>query len=416
MEIANFQIVAQLIDFDTPGHLISALIGIVGGKIMNQRKKNQLTFVELVESIRVTHNLFSVQAVSAVNISLTLRNWVIGLFIREYEQNGKDRAEYGAQIIEKLAAHLQKGIDECYSDRYLRLCRQFYGTYPQIRKSLISKFDLIENRKSLISQLPINPTDEPTSEDLAISVRLEMPPEKLLRQLSFTHFIELLRCDDPLKRLFYEVECIRGNWSVRELKRQISTLYYERSGLSTNKKKLAALVQSKVAKDESSITIRDPYIFEFLGIKSKEVMGESDIENALLDKLQEFLLELGYGFCFEARQKRILIGSKYFFVDLVFYHRILKCHVLIELKLHEFNHEHLGQLNTYVNWYKKNVMTDGDNPPVGILLCSVKDHSLIEYALAGLDNSLFVSKYQLELPKKEEMQSFIDAQLREVEK
>jgi len=171
-----------------------------------------------------------------------------------------------------------------------------------------------------------------------------------------------------------------------------------------------------VAKHESSITIRDPYIFEFLGIKPKEVMGESDIEDALLDKLQEFLLELGYGFCFEARQKRILIGSKHFFVDLVFYHRILKCHVLIELKLHEFNHEHLGQLNTYVSWYKKNVMTDGDNPPVGILLCTVKDHALVEYALAGMDNSLFVSKYQLELPKKEEMQSFIEAQMQEVEK
>jgi hypothetical protein len=208
---------------------------------MKPRKKKQLTFVELVESIRVTHNLFSVQAVRAVNISLTLRNWIIGFFIREYEQNGKDRAEYGTQLIERLAAHLQKGIDECYSDRYLRLCRQFYGTYPQIRKSLISKFDLIENGKSLISQLPINPTDELTYEDRTISVRLEMPPEKLLRQLSFTHFIELLRCADPLKRVFYEVECIRGNWSVRELKRQISTLYYERSGLSRNKKKLAAL-------------------------------------------------------------------------------------------------------------------------------------------------------------------------------
>jgi predicted nuclease of restriction endonuclease-like (RecB) superfamily len=238
----------------------------------------------------------------------------------------------------------------------------------EIGKSLISKFDLIENGKSLISQLPINPTDELTCEDRTISVRLEMPPEKLLRQLSFTHFIELLRCADPLKRVFYEIECIRGNWSVRELKRQISTLYYERSGLSRNKKKLAALVQAKVEKHESSITIRDPYIFEFLGIKPKEVMGESDIEDALLDKLQGFLLELGYGFCFEARQKRILIGSKHFFVDLVFYHRILKC------------------------------------------------HALVEYALAGMDNSLFVSKYQLELPKKEEMQSFIEAQMREVEK
>lgn len=383
---------------------------------MNQFKKKQLTFVELVESIRVTHNLFSVQAVSAINISLTLRNWIIGFFIREYEQNGKDRAEYGTQLIERLSAHLQKGIDDCYSDRYLRLCRQFYGTYPQIRKSLISKFDLIENGKSLISQLPINPTDEPTYEDRAISIRLEMPPEKLLRQLSFTHFIELIRCDDPLKRVFYEVECIRGGWSVRELRRQIATLYYERSGLSTDKNKLAALVHSKAEKAESGLTIRDPYVFEFLGLNAKEVMDESDVEKALLDKLQEFLLELGHGFCFEARQKRILIGSRYFFVDLVFYHRIIKCHVLIELKVDEFTHEHLGQLNTYVSWFKKNVMLEGDNPPVGILLCTQKDHALVEYALAGMDNNLFVSKYLLELPKKEEMQKFIEEQMKEVKK
>jgi hypothetical protein len=147
MEIADFQIAAQPTDLDILDCLVSALIGIAGGNIMKPQKKKQLTFMELVESIRVTHNLLSVQAIRAVNISLTLRNWIIGFFIREYEQNGKDRAEYGIQLIERLAAHLQKGIDECYSDRYLRLCRQFYGTYPQIRKSLISKFDLIENGK-----------------------------------------------------------------------------------------------------------------------------------------------------------------------------------------------------------------------------------------------------------------------------
>ena len=143
-------------------------------------------------------------------------------------------------------------------------------------------------------------------------------------------------------------------------------------------------------------------------------MGESSLEDALLDKLEGFLLELGHGFCFEARQKRILIGSQHCFVDMVFYHRILKCHVLIELKIDEFSHEHLGQLNTYVSWFKKNVMTKGDNPPVGILLCTAKDHALVEYALAGMNNKLFVSKYQLELPKKEEMQKFIEEQMREV--
>ena len=144
-------------------------------------------------------------------------------------------------------------------------------------------------------------------------------------------------------------------------------------------------------------------------------MSESDLEDRLLDKLQEFLLELGYGFCFEARQKRILIGDMYGFIDLVFYHRILKCHILIELKVDAFSHEYIGQLNTYVSWYKKNVMTDNDSPPVGILLCTHKDLTLVEYALAGMDNHLFVSRYQLELPSKEEMQRFLEEKLREME-
>ena len=161
--------------------------------------------------------------------------------------------------------------------------------------------------------------------------------------------------DNDVKREFYQIECIRGNWSVRELKRQINSLYYERSGLSRNKKKLADLVKSSTESAEPRLTIRDPYIFEFLGLKPREVMSESHLEDQLLDKLQEFLLELGHGFCFESRQKRILIGDTHHFVDLVFYHRILKCHVLVELKLQEFNHENIGQLNTYVSWYRKNI-------------------------------------------------------------
>jgi hypothetical protein len=160
------------------------------------------------------------------------------------------------------------------------------------------------------------------------------------------------------------------------------------------------------------LNIRDPYIFEFLGLKPCEVMGESHLEDQLLDKLQEFLLEMGHGFCFEGRQKRILIGDSHYFVDLVFYHRILKCHVLVELKLEPFNHENIGQLNTYVSWFRANMMTEGDNPPVGILLCTHKEKALVEYALAGMDNNLFVSRYLLELPKKEEMQRFIEGQIR----
>jgi predicted nuclease of restriction endonuclease-like (RecB) superfamily len=193
----------------------------------------------------------------------------------------------------------------------------------------------------------------------------------------------------------------------------MGSLYYERSGLSWNKQKLAELAQQGAEQATPQLTIRDPYVFEFLGLTPREVMSESHLEDQLIDKLEVFLLELGHGFCFEARQKRILIGDEHFFVDLVFYHRILKCHVLVELKLAQFSQENIGQLNTYVSWYRKNMMTEGDNPPIGILLCTDQNHALVEYALAGMDNQLFVSKYQLELPKKDEMRRFIEAQLRD---
>jgi predicted nuclease of restriction endonuclease-like (RecB) superfamily len=235
----------------------------------------------------------------------------------------------------------------------------------------------------------------------------------LISRLSFTHLAELIAIDDPAKRQFYELECLRGNWSVRELKRQLGSLYYERTGLSQDKHTLATLTQQQ-AETQTTLNIRDPYVFEFLGLKPAEVMSESHLEQQLTEKLQEFLLELGHGFCFEARQRRMLIGGEHFFVDLVFYHRILKCHVLVEIKLQKFSHENLGQLNTYVSWYRANMMTAGDNPPVGILLCTDQNHALVEFALAGMDNQLFVSKYQLELPRKETMQQFMDEQLKDI--
>jgi len=241
---------------------------------------------------------------------------------------------------------------------------------------------------------------------------ISLSGKEILSQLSFSHITELLKIDDDVKRAFYELECVRGGWSVRELKRQIGSLYCERSGLSKDKKRLAALANRTAGKAKPRLDIRDPYVFEFLGLKPREVMSESHLEDQLLDKLQEFLLELGNGFCFEARQKRILIGDTHNFVDLVFYHRILKCHVLVELKLQRFTHENIGQLNTYVSWYRENVMTDGDNPPVGILLCTDKDHALVEYALAGMDNDLFVSKYQLELPDRDTMKKFIENEIK----
>jgi predicted nuclease of restriction endonuclease-like (RecB) superfamily len=361
---------------------------------------DKLDFESLVKTITKIHENLFTQAVKAVNVSLTIRNWLIGLYIHEYELGGRDRAAYGEYLLEKLANRLHElGIKRVY-ERELRRYRQFYLTYPQIRESLPPEFNVF------------------TFSPLSISlIRESLPPEfgisgiMLIEKLSFTHIVELMQIENSLKRAFYEIECIRGNWSARELKRQIASLYYERSGLSKDKEKLSKSVQSKAEHISPAQIIRDPYIFDFLGIKSKEIMSESELEDSLLDKLQEFLLELGHGFCFEARQKRILIGDEYFFVDLVFYHRILKCHVLLELKVDDFSHEYIGQLNTYVNWFRKNEMTENDNPPIGILLCTQKNQALVEYATAGMDNNLFVSKYQLELPKEDEIRSFLERQI-----
>lgn len=383
-----------------------------------------LTFKSLVSSICEVHEQLAGQAGRAVNISLTLRNWLIGLYIAEFELHGSDRAKYGDQLLTELARKLSRVKVSNANQRQLYRYTRFYRLYPEIWGTLSPKLKqhipgqagLPEKAGTLSPQLEQLPPAKAGLPEKAgtLSPKLRTPPEKLISCLSYSQIELILDLDDPLKRAFYEFECIRGNWSVRELRRQIGSLYFERSGLSRNPKKLAALVRAGAEKKETRLTIREPYIFEFLGLKAKEVMGESDLEDALLDKLQDFLLELGHGFCFESRQKRILIGGRHYFVDLVFYHRILKCHVLIELKLDEFSHEHLGQLNTYVSWYKKNMMAAGDNLPLGLLLCTQKDHSLVEYALAGMDNNLFVSRYQVELPKKEKLRKFMEG-LREKE-
>ena len=365
--------------------------------------RHEWNFEKLVGTIRQLHEELAAQAGRAINISLTLRNWLIGAYISEFELRGSDRANYGDRLLSELSRELRSHKVSNTGRRQLYNYLAFYRAYPQIVRTVPA-----QSRHLL-------PETIDSKKVRTVSAQLAISPEKLVGSLSYSHFELIVALNDDLKRAFYEIECIRGNWSVRELKRQINSLYYERSGLSKDKKKLAALAQEGAESADSKLVIRDPYIFEFLGLKSKEVMSESHLEEQLLDKLQEFLLELGHGFCFEARQKRILIGDTHNFVDLVFYHRILKCHVLVELKLEQFSHENIGQLNTYVSWYKKNMMSEGDNPPIGILLCSQRDRTFVEYALAGMDNGLFVSKYQLELPREEEIQRFIEEQVRESE-
>lgn len=323
----------------------------------------------LVQAISRTHVHFAEHAVRAVNTSLTLRNWCIGCHVQEFEQRGSQRAEYGERIFEMLSVRLKRDSGIVYHPREIRRCRQFYNTYPQIRGTLSPK------SRSLLP---------PPSSGLARRTRGHrkgsppcLPAECLTSALSYSHFVELLEIEDVTKRAFYEMESIRGNWSVRELRRQGGTLLYERAGLSRDKEKVVGLTRRAVQPMAPSEAIRDPYVFEFLELRSRDALHEQELEELLLDRLQDFLLELGRGFCFEARQKRIPIGGEQFSVDLVFYHRILRCHVLIELKTDKFRHEHLGQLNTYVNWYRKHEMTPDDSPPIGLLLSKRRDRRCV---------------------------------------
>jgi predicted nuclease of restriction endonuclease-like (RecB) superfamily len=234
---------------------------------------------------------------------------------------------------------------------------------------------------------------------------------QILERISFTHLSELLKIEDNTKRTFYELLVLKTTPSVKELKHQFNTLAFERVGLSSNTETAIKQLQSKIEPENASDAIKSIYTFDFLGLKSDGMIEEKDLETALLDHLQEFMLEMGHGFCFEYRQKRILIDDEYFFVDLVFYHRILKCHVIVELKIDAFKQEHMGQLNTYVAFYNAEVKREDDNPAIGILLCTEKGKKLVEYATAGMDQQLFVSKYLLELPKKEQLEAFIQKEL-----
>ena len=362
-------------------------------------------FNELIQTIKAVHDRLLASTTSAINQALTIRNWLIGQHIVEFEQHGKDRAEYGEKLLVKIAGSLpEKG----FSVTNLKLYRQFYTTYPQIGQTVSDQLNI--NLESDLSDSTRQLLIRQTPTDLLISDGVS--PYKMLQSLSFSHLVELLKIEETQKRLFYEIECIKGTWSVRELKRQINSLYYERSGISKSPKKLSVKTIAGTTPEPRTNLVKDIYTFEFLGLPLKDAVEESELESALITHLREFMLEMGNGFCLEARQKRILIGDEYYFIDLVFYHRILKCHVLVELKVDAFNHANAGQLNTYINYYKQEIKQAGDNDPIGILLVTDKNHALVQYATAGMDQNLFVGKYLLELPAATELEDFINKELK----
>ena len=370
------------------------------------------SFSDLASIIQSTHDVAQSSAIRAINRMQTMRNWLIGYYIVEFEQHGKDRAEYGTQLLKKLEEQVnRKGLNVTL----FQTSRNFYNLYPQMGGLFVPNeiYSTLSNKSESRIPLMDKSTDAQTNTICAtVSHKFQTPPEMIVSRLSFSHIREIMSVDDPLARYFYEQECIKCTWSVRELRRQISTNLYFRAGISGNPEKM--LSQSSMqGHDSAALQIRQPFTFEFLGLKAQEIVDEHDLEDALISHLQEFILELGKGFCFEARQKRIIIDDEYYYPDLLFYNRILHCGVIIELKNEEFSHENLGQLNAYVSYYKENEMQLGDNPPVGILLCTRKGKKMVEYALAGMDNRLFVSTYMLQLPDRKTLEDFLLKQLGE---
>lgn len=351
-----------------------------------------MKYNQLVKAIDSASQQLLGRAAAAVNQSLVIRNWLIGAYIVEFEQCGEDRAKYGARLLPRLAADLKKRKVSGASPDMLERMRQVYFAYPQIGSEISAPVV----RKSFTREIT------PLSANAVL-------------HFSWTQLIELIRIDDPLKRAFYENECLKGNWSKRQLQRQIGSLLFERTGLSKNKAAVIKRARSQEPQETIEDLIRDPYVLEFTGLGERPQYTESDLETALLDHLQKFLLELGTGFCFEARQFRVTLGNEHDYIDLVFYHRHLRCHVLLDLKTRPFRHGDAGQMNFYLNWWKQNVTRADEQPPVGILLCSDKDHTKVEFAIAGISNKLFVSRYLTLLPSAERLQRFVETDRARVE-
>ncbi|MEQ8225049.1 MAG: PDDEXK nuclease domain-containing protein [Candidatus Eremiobacterota bacterium] len=324
---------------------------------------------ELPDNLGPSHDLFQRisliieearnKIVYSVNETMVQAYWQIGKEIVEEEQNGEIRAEYGKSIIDNLSKELINKYGKGFNSRNLRAMRQFYKFYQNW-----------------------------------ISVR---------SKLSWTHYRVLIKIDDPIKRSFYEVETIANNWSTRELDRQINSLLFERLALSKDKEGILALAKNGHSISNPEDLVKDPYVLEFLGLPHNEKLYEKDLESALIEHLQQFLLELGRGFSFVARQKRITMDDEHFYIDLVFYNYILKCFVLIDLKIGRLTHQDLGQIQMYVNYYKREMMNEGDSEPIGIVLCADKSDAVVKYTLPEDNRQIFASRYKVYLPTEKEL-------------
>lgn len=306
----------------------------------------------------------------AANFAMVEAYWNIGKSIVE-QQGGEEKAEYGVRLIAELSKQMSTDFGKGFTVANLKNMRQFYLTFPK-----------------------------------SYALRSE---------LSWTHYRLLMRVENKNARQFYIEEAIKSNWSTRQLERQINSFFYERLLSSQNKEKVSEEIQKLESAKVPEDIIRDPYVLEFLGLNPKDDFYESDLEEALITHLQKFLLELGRGFSFVARQKRITFDGRHFRIDLVFYNYILKCFVLIDLKIGDLTHQDLGQMQMYVHYYERELMNEGDNPPIGIVLCADKSESVVKYTLPENETQIFASKYKLYLPSEEELLQELQREYRALE-
>ena len=387
---------------------------------------SRLDFESLVNRIQNSSFVLQENARMIINRNVTVRAWLTGFYIVEYEQRGTDRAKYGEQLLNRLSKRLD---NKSFGLSSLKNYRQFYLYYPdlivpivdylrqnslksQTLSSFLEGVDIQSDIKSqtLSGLLPDMQSSKVSQDGYAMLTTdgdVVPVPQMLFNRMSYSNITLLLHVEDSTQRAFYAIEAMRGPWSYRELKRQIDSNYYIRSGWSKRPDLLAEKINDHVETASFKEEIKSPFTFEFLGLSSRDVIEESDLEQSIIDHFQDFMLELGMGFCLESRQKKMLIDNRYYKADLVFYHRILKCHCIVELKAHRLDYSDVAQLNMYIEYYRAHYMRPDDNPPVGILLCTEYGQEMVQYLSPFVDPQLFVAQYELELPNKQKITEFL---------
>lgn len=353
-------------------------------------KLAKLPYEELV--LTINHLLTSTKQKleSSVNSTMILTYWSIGKYIVEFEKNGKERAEYGTALLKKLSKDLTKSFGNGYSWRNLYNMVLFYNQYP-ILQTLYAKSGI-----------------EIKSKETIISGKLSTKIRSSILKLNWSHFVRLISIKNEEERNFYIIETAENSWSVRELNRQINASLFERLILHKDKKSIKKLAQNGNQIKTHQDFLKDPLVLEFLNIKEDKKYSENELESAIIDNLGDFLLELGKGFTFVARQKRISSGSDHFYIDLVFYNRILRSFILIDLKIGKLKHQDIGQMQMYVNYFDREIKEDNENPTIGIILCKEKDDFIIEFTLPKSNNQIFTKEYKLYLPDKKELQKILE--------